>query len=328
MELIEYLEKLELHENKKEWEELLKVSEEALKNFPYSQTLKIYRIKALIEKERFNEAKLLCEDLIRVNPGSFIIHSLLAKIHEKKGDYKKAIDEYNKILFLNPGDNNSEKEIERLKKLLAGGQIEESSDKETELDKTQPEIELAEKVETEDSIDKEKKEEEIEFDVDEERFLEEEEKNKDGKGEETGREEILEDNKEEIKVEKEEEEKLEEEYENEIGEDQVNLETETLQEETKEKDELKSDSLEDQGGDLKENQEEEQEEKFDENLYSTVSMAKILEDQKNYKEAQKIFLKIYKNNFSETAKKGYQRNGLKLYRKYLESFERRLKEIV
>ncbi len=327
MELIEYLEKLELHENKKEWEELLKVSEEAVKNFPYSQTLKIYRIKALIEKERFNEAKLLCEDLIRVNPGSFIIHSLLAKIHEKKGDYKKAIDEYNKILFLNPGDNNSEKEIERLKKLLAGGQIEESSDKETELDKTQPEIELAEKVETEDSIDKEKQEEEIEFDVDEESFLEEGEKNKDGKGEETGREEILEDNKEEIKVEKEEE-KIKEDFENQIGENQVNLSSEAFQQETEENKELKKDYFEEQPEEFKETQEEEQEEKFDENLYSTVSMAKILEDQKNYKEAQKIFLKIYKNNFSETAKKGYKRNGLKLYRKYLESFERRLKEIV
>ena len=311
MELIEYLEKLEVHENKKEWEELLRVSEEAVKNFPYSQTLKIYRIKALIEKERLNEAKLLCEDLIRVNPGSFIIHSLLAKIHEKKGNYKKAIDEYNKILFLNPGDENSEKEIERLKKLLEEGEIEESSDQ--ELDKTEPEIDLGERVESEENIYIGEKEEEIEFNVEEENFLKDGEEDKEIREEEVvveEREKILEDIKDEIKVANEEEEKLDEGYENEIGENQVNLETETLQEETKEEDELKSDSLEDQGGDLKENQGEEQEENFDEDLYSTVSMAKILEDQEKYKEAQKIFLKIYKNDFSETAKKDIKEMGL------------------
>ncbi len=327
MELIEYLEKLELHENKKEWEELLKVSEEAVKNFPYSQTLKIYRIKALIEKERLNEAKLLCEELIRVNPGSFIVHSLLAKIHEKKGDYKKAIDEYNKILFLNPGDDNSEKEIERLKKLLKGEKLEESFDKKTELDKTEPEIESEEKVETEKIINNEEKEESIEFKVEEEIFLEEGDKNKEVKEKEVERKETLEYKKEEKKQEEEKEEIFSEEIEKGKEESQAKLATETFHDKTK-GEELKREYFEETDKDFQENQKDRKEEKFDENLYSTISMAKILEDQEKFRESQKIFLKIYKNDFSETAKKGYQRIGLKIYRKYLERLGRRLKEIV
>ena len=47
-----------------------------------------------------------------------MIHDLLAKVYEREGSYRKAVDEYMKILFLNPGDREVELQVERLKPLF------------------------------------------------------------------------------------------------------------------------------------------------------------------------------------------------------------------
>ncbi len=299
MELIEYLEKLEIHENKKEWDELLKLSEEAVENFPYSQTLKIYKIRALIEKERLNEAKFLCEELIKTNPGSSIIHSLLADIYEKRGDFKRAIDEYNKILFLNPGDTKSISEIERLKKFLE---------------------------ENESSVEQESKEEVAEEGKD--KFIVDE-----------GKESIAEDNESKIVDDKKKEIKA-------IPEERVKEYEEILEEkDLAGPDEFVRKKIEDQSNfedrsskelllsddnKIKEENREgaEKREIPDEDLYTTVSMADILEKQGKYYEAQKIFYKLYKKDKSINALKGYKRTGLKFYESFLNKLNRRISRSV
>ena len=308
MELIEYLEKLEVSENKKEWDQLLEISEEAINNFPYSQTLKIYRIKALIEKERLNEAKLLCEDLIRANPGSAVIHSLLARIYEKKGDYVKAIDEHNKILFLNPGDSSSLSEIERLKKLAgeygnsnnvsSGELLESASDNILEDKEDLKEV-------GDDSVVAEKEED----------VIEEKEK----------KEEVIEE-KQELFIENEEEEKEESEREV-IGDTIKEIEDkEELSEDATPKEEFFNEEFENIKNEIGEEEKKENIiEKSDDDLYATISMAKVLEKQGKYYESQEIYFKVYNKDLSEEAKKGYQRTGLKIYKKYLESLNRRLK---
>ncbi len=290
MELIEYLEKLEIHENKKEWDELLKLSEEAVENFPYSQTLKIYKIRALIEKERLNEAKFLCEELIKTNPGSSIIHSLLADIYERRGDIKRAIDEYNKILFLNPGDTKSISEIERLKKMLG----EEESPDESE---TKEEVVEGEKKKF---IGAEGEEEsEVEINGEEEIETTSEEMVKDD-------EEVMEDKRPSLSDEVSEE-KLE---------DQSNLIDTELS--SSDDNKIKEEKIE-RG---------ESEIISDEDLYTTVSMADILEKQGKYYEAQKIFYKLYKKDKSINALKGYKRTGLKFYESFLDKLNRRISRSV
>ena len=118
MELLKYLEILEPLARDREWSELIKVSEKAVEEFPYSTTLKTYRVRALMETGRIEDAKGLAFELLKSNPGSSVIHDLLAKVYEREGSYRKAVDEYMKILFLNPGDREVELQVERLKPLF------------------------------------------------------------------------------------------------------------------------------------------------------------------------------------------------------------------
>lgn len=118
MELLKYLEILEPLARDREWSELIKVSEKAVEEFPYSTTLKTYRVRALMETGRIEDAKSLAFELLKSNPGSSVIHDLLAKVYEREGSYRKAVDEYMKILFLNPGDREVELQVERLKPLF------------------------------------------------------------------------------------------------------------------------------------------------------------------------------------------------------------------
>ena len=94
---------------------MIKVSEKAVEEFPYSTTLKTYRVRALMETGRIEDAKGLAFELLKSNPGSSVIHDLLAKVYEREGSNRKAVDEYMKILFLNPGDREVELQVERLK---------------------------------------------------------------------------------------------------------------------------------------------------------------------------------------------------------------------
>ncbi len=159
MELLEFLEKLELLENQKSWDEILSLSDEAIESYPYSLSIKTYKVKALIKKEKLDLAKELCFDLIKSNPGSSVIHSLLASIYERSGEINKAIDEYNKILFLNPGDTETIKEIERLKNVsgkMSESDLSERSKSETLKETLDNEKEIAEEEKKVDSQQKER----------------------------------------------------------------------------------------------------------------------------------------------------------------------------
>ncbi len=305
MELIEYLEKLEIHENKKEWDELLKLSEEAVENFPYSQTLKIYKIRALIEKERLNEAKFMCDELIKTNPGSSIIHFFLADIYEKKGDIKRAIDEYNKILFLNPGDTKSVSEIERLKKILGEDKSSEGAPPEDDL------VESEEKEEFNAEADREK----IALSSEEEVISEEVENDGikvEAEEEMLDKDEVIEKGEKPTFAESIEEKKEDNFHEG--FEDTITTNRDILPEKEKAKDDS--------------SEQVEREVISEEDLYTTVSMADILEKQGKYYEAQKIFYKLYKKGKSLSALRGYKRTGLKFYESFLNKLNRRMKRSV
>jgi tetratricopeptide (TPR) repeat protein len=317
MELLEYLEKLEILESEKNWDEILSLVEEAISNYSYSLSLKTYKVKALLNKDKWTDAKELCFKLIKSNPGSSVIHSLLASIFEKTGEIKKAIDEYNKIIFLNPGDTEALKELERLKagdtfikdnNLIANHSDSDNFNTSVETDKKAKEDgEYKEDKSEEDfkerNIDEEqeveKNEDEIENDFSSITYETESDIQEEDNGyypENINENRILEkkDNKLESK----------DEY-------NINIDNNNITDSVKSSDNFDEVEYKKQSPD---------EIIDDEEPYITYSMAKLLEEQEKFKDAQNTYKKIYLQSHEKKAEIGYKRNGLKRFLNILNNF--------
>src|ERR1700677_1858250 len=64
---------------------------------------KIQQAQALHQGGRFNDARALCEDLLREVPGHFEALSLLALIAAQQGDFALALVAYDRVIAVKPG---------------------------------------------------------------------------------------------------------------------------------------------------------------------------------------------------------------------------------
>jgi tetratricopeptide (TPR) repeat protein len=312
MELLEYLEKLEILESEKNWDDILSLVEEAISNYSYSLSLKTYKVKALLNKDKWTDAKELCFELIKSNPGSSVIHSLLASIFERTGEIKKAIDEYNKIIFLNPGDTEAIKELERLKSgdtlIKDNNLIANHSDS----DNFNTSVEMDENVKE----DEEHKEDKFEEDFKERNIDEEQEVEK--------KEDEIENDFSSISYDTESDIQEEDNgyYPENINENLI-LEKKDNKLESKDvENNIITDSVKssDNIDDFEYKKQSPDEIIDDEEPYITYSMAKLLEEQEKFKDAQDTYKKIYFQSHEKKAEIGYKRNGLKRFLIILDNF--------
>jgi len=333
MELLEYLEKLEILESEKNWDEILSLVEEAISNYTYSLSLKTYKVKALLNKNRFSDAKELCFELIKSNPGSSVIHSLLASIFEKTGEIKKAIDEYNKIIFLNPGDTDAIKELERLKKgdnfVNNDSVAEELSDSRTYMDEEEEKgKDIVNGVEEEED-EGEKKNDDNGNDFSSEnpnKASVSDEKSDDDEYDynPTNNSDIIEQNNSylENNIESKDMPQVKVDEEESFNNNEVNEFDMNYKEESKNDEEI----LEDYGENIGLSDKVEKDLSFTENYdkdeepFVTYSMAKLLEEQGKYKDAQAVYKKLYIMSNDKKADVGFKRVGLKRFQKVLNNY--------
>ncbi len=118
MELIEYIKLIEEYERVKNFKKLREIVNLAEKEFPYSSTIKMAKLKVLIYEKNVEEAKRLADELIKTNPGNPQIHTLMGKLYESVRDFRKAKVEYEKVIFLEPSNIEVAERIKALDLML------------------------------------------------------------------------------------------------------------------------------------------------------------------------------------------------------------------
>ncbi len=301
MELREYVRLIEEYERVKNFEKLSEIVEDGLKEYPFSSTIKIAKLRVLVHRGEYSKAEDLANDLIRNNPGNSQIHMLLGQMYEQMGKYEKALSEYEKVKFLDPFNEDVDLKIRSLKSI--GNEYEPNV------------IGSIEGGEFKQEVNEEFFESEVEEESEEESF--------DGsKIEEMKIEEKVEEEGGSIEEETVQEmSSLEENSEfNVIEEEGVELEGETENKEVGVEEERESESevkVEDEKHEIESNVEDEIGDTLVEDLFETYSMGKVYETQGEYSKAKEIYRKLYNSKKDEKYIRAYKRVGLKQYEKFL-----------
>ncbi|MHB1457898.1 MAG: tetratricopeptide repeat protein [Armatimonadota bacterium] len=81
------------------------------------------------EAGRIDEAILACQGALTLNDQSISAHTLLASLYETRGDFNLAIEEYRKILKIEPDNNSIKEKLAYLDNILLEPTVQSSSSK-------------------------------------------------------------------------------------------------------------------------------------------------------------------------------------------------------
>jgi tetratricopeptide (TPR) repeat protein len=97
------------------FEEIIPILEKGLKANPKQTDLRGYLILAYLETGREEQASEQMEEILKVRPDDIKLLLNLARIQEKQGNLKKALDAYARVIQLSPGHEAAEEAYLRLR---------------------------------------------------------------------------------------------------------------------------------------------------------------------------------------------------------------------